>query len=502
LLLCSSVTKSALAPVVPFSLSLDDTHYLELSGPSALMSPGGGVLPQLSSVPVSGIGAVATSPTGAASSSLLGLGVGSPSGVMNTLSVYTIQAASWTDPNPSPYITPTLSPNRPATVLTPEIFHLLQTQQKIIADPNFREVVEKTGKMQVSSDINPHMGTEEIEFDFYDAIFQDEDSGDEEGDRGSRGRSRSPVVPSGGPGSAKSRQQAHSAGPPLSKSGKAGGRDAKPDSSEVDEAKRSRSTSVGGRNSRRSRSSKRLNSIANGSNPMSCMALAPKKPSSPRAGGKGVSMRSNAPRGSKASSKGFKGRSTASPSEVSADEDEEDFDEIVQIYVETPPEVSKLIRSAKGHVYGVWLSDAHPLSLHSNQQCNFLHFVKEGSNYTNTSAAAAARLALEAVSDAAAIPGAPPAGAVVAAPPAAPVHVNSKRFEWQMDLMREFDHKRLLKFEAMLISQRQLSANASLYHAPPGNQFYNHIGKLSFAFIDYIYSCCCSCVLRSLLVCS
>lgn len=473
---------------VPFSLNLDDLHFLDLAGPASLqLSPGGGVLPQLSAVPVSGIGALSMSPAGAASSSLLGLGNGSPSGVINTVSVCTLKTSSWSDPNPSPYITSTLSPNRPPSVVTPDIFHLLQTQLKIISDPSFREIVEKTGKMQVNSDLNPHMSSiEEAEFDFYDAIFQDEDSGDDDGDRSRRGRGRSPVRPNGAGGSSstKSRQHAHSAGPPLSKSGK----NAKDSKQDGDESKRLRSNSAGGRNSRRSRSSKRLNSIANGSNPMSCIASVSKKqPSSPRGGGKGSSVRSNSTlRGGKAAGKSFKGRGNASTSEVSTEDEEdgdEEEDELIQLYRETPPEVSKLIRTAKGHVYGVWLSEAHPLSLHSNQQCNFLHFVKDGSNYTNTTAAAAARMALEAAEQAvAATPGAPSAaGAVAAAPPAAPVHVNSKRFEWQMDLMREFDHKRFLKFEAMLVSQRQLGANASLHHAVPGNQFYSHNGMhLSF----------------------
>ena len=343
---------------------------------------------------------------------------------------------------------------------------------KFISDPAFKDLIERTGKSQTIESNVPVDGLED--FDFYDAIFPGEGDAEEEVEEDGR-RGRSPSRGGGVTNSIK-RQHAHSTGPASGKGIRSlSTTDSKSntgtENTEFESEKgvqRYRSSSLGMRYSRRSLSSRKSSGIANGSNPIGS-PIGTSRKASPRV------IKKNAT-GAKNSNKLKSGDKFG----IGKSEDEDEDDIWARVYHETPPEVSKLIRTAKGHVYGVWLADVHPLSLHSDQQCNQLHFVKEGNHYASNSTSSTAA-AVSAVAPA--VPAYSGDASGVPAPgtdaPPSNASVNSKKFDWQMDLLREYDDKRFLKFESYLIAQRQSAYNVSLCPATAGSNCYTHLGTVN-----------------------
>ena len=384
-----------------------------------------------------------------------------------------------------------------------EIFEALATQLRFIGDSVHKDLIEKTGKSQISSSSSDgSRGDVDANFDFYDAIFNgDGDNENDVGDDdGRRGRSRSPNNRQSV--SSKVRVSQSSGPPVLTKArsfmggGSGGSRDGKlsqgnQGESGDDDRNRLRSTSLG----LRSRSSRKYSNIANGNSLIGGSAGAGGNKKAGSGKREGVRVVSKLMKGEKSPKRGEANAGSSAGEDNDVDEDE-DLEIISRIFRDTPPEVSRLIRFAKGHVYGVWLSEAHPLSLHSNNHCNMICFIKEGAHYANASTNSNAGNSSTTEKD-------KDGNALVASGGSAPVPANpatttsstgssSKKFEWQLDLMRDWDDKRFMKFEAFLVSQRQANANVPLYTPSNGN-YYNHMGRslaLVYAF-EHPYDAFC-----------
>lgn len=101
----------------------------------------------------------------------------------------------------------------------------------------------------------------------------------------------------------------------------------------------------------------------------------------------------------------------------------------IAVLKSVPPEVRHRISSSVGPVSGVWLH-LHPLQLQSLQHEEILHLVGEN-------------------------PTLPP----------------NKRIEWELDIMREYDEKRMEKFAAFLISRRNAAMDAQFDTRKISQQF-------------------------------
>lgn len=424
-------------------------------------------------------------------------------GASSRYTVYHLRPTAFIDPQPNTYITPSLSPQRPASVLTHEIYQLIVSQMKFIADPMHRELYEKIGKQQLAPS-EASGGDDNEDFNYYDAIYSEpDDICDSYSEDDRRGRSRSPGR---GPtatsiGSRKSTLSISTSGKNRGKSiasastsSNGNGNTLCDNNDAVSDSNRRRASSVSSiRSSRRSRSSSRSAGIANGSNPISSIST-----------GSGNSKKhgNTSPRGKSARSRSKPKSTVVKDSFVatSVNEEggnEEDYldllDDIYRVFRDTPPEVSRGIRSVHGHMYGVWLTEAHPLALHSNQQLSLLNYVREGNHYCSGSAPAVASQST--ARTASPVADGSPTGAVAPAPiTTAPTNAtNAKKLEWQLDLMRDFDEKRLNKMHAYLFAQRSRNVNAS---APNGTNYYNHSGKYvvyvkpwKFLSVSFEYIC-------------
>lgn len=84
-----------------------------------------------------------------------------------------------------------------------------------------------------------------------------------------------------------------------------------------------------------------------------------------------------------------------------------------------PPEISRKIQACKSHVYGIWLVD-HPLQTHPMAEMDMFAAISE----CNLSVA--------------------------------------KKIEWELDVIREFDEKRMDRFETFLVSKRNSNVDVQL----------------------------------------
>lgn len=300
--------------------------------------------------------------------------------------VYKIVATPYSDDSLPPYITSTLNPNRPVEVLPLEVFELISSQMKYIANIQFKALVESTLKgMIVTSN-----STEDVApVDFLDILWGDFDNVIEfDNEEKRRGRSLSPAGRRGPPGK-DLRKQAQSVGSKARLG----------DVIDSDSAgeRRSRSSSVGSR----ARSTQASASSSSTVKPAASPLVAAK----------------DKDRGKEGNSEGRRGKIAEDTDSV----DSQDFNDPVsgQIIRSVPPDVTRAAFANKGNYRGIWLNQ-HPLQVQPLVVADTRVAIQESS-----------------LSDA-------------------------KKFEWELDLMREFDEKRIDKIEIFLIGSRSQSAEVQL----------------------------------------
>ena len=249
--------------------------------------------------------------------------------------------------------TSSLNPQRPAEVLTGEIFDLLCMQSKSISGGQHKKLIESTC-IDITSNITNFENP--LKFDYSLLLWTDVDKNLVLDSEETRGRSRSP---NGGG----NRKATHSLQSKLRYA-------SSNDDDNVDDVSRAsralRSSSMGARQSK-------LHKYSKGSD-------------------RSISVEKRATCGEG----GLVGGS----------------DWHIDILRSLPAEVAKRAVHSKGCVNGIWLVE-HPLATHSFSQMDMLQTIRDTASLSN-----------------------------------------SKKLEWQLDVVREYDEKRMDRFESFLLAKR------------------------------------------------
>ena len=311
------------------------------------------------------------------------------------------------EPVPNPYITSTLNPNRPPHILDVEIFELLTSQMKYIAGAAHRQLIDSTGKNMAAAASNTG-----ADVTFEEVLWAGRRNGRGNGNNASgvgdeeRGRSRSPT----GMGTSRNQSRRHttSVGAKASQnSGTAGDSDG----SRANEKRsahmsnkegilRSRSSSAGTR---------RVNGSIRGSSGLKSSSTSSGKP-----------LR-NPTSGASAESGATDGRyNQGQDSDNDAAEVTLDivFFNNLRIMKGMPPHLTRA-NSRPGPVDGIWL-ETHPLQI--------------GPASFNEAYAALKSLNLS----------------------------DRRRAEWEVDMMRDIDQKRMDRLEQFLVSNRDTNVDLQL----------------------------------------
>lgn len=270
------------------------------------------------------------------------------------------------------HITPSLSVQRPANILTQEILQLLQLQLRLISGAGHRKLIDMTAKAMVAN----ARKTDLMEpFDFQEALWGESDRNGTGGDDADtpRGRSRSPGV------FGEHRKQTHS----LSK-----GRTTVTSGGE--EERRSRSSSTGANRALTGRSA---SLIAASDNAKAAARLS---------------------QGASSSSGGV----AAKTSVIELDEQSDDEGEKANMFHNMPADVALAWLRTRGTYQGISLTPL-PLELNPSAYLDTMSMIQE------TSLGPA------------------------------------KKLEWLLDVQREFDEKRIEKFETFLVSRRELQPDTT-----------------------------------------
>ena len=103
--------------------------------------------------------------------------------------------------------------------------------------------------------------------------------------------------------------------------------------------------------------------------------------------------------------------------ESDAENDNQNGAKLLDVLRSFPPDVQRLLKNLRGPLYGIW-TVTHPLQLHPNSYHEMLQAIQDASG----------------ISD-------------------------SKRLEWELDLLRDFDERRMDRFESYLVSCRDNDAS-------------------------------------------
>eukprot|EP00605_Chrysophyceae_sp_TOSAG23-4_P001981 GSChrysophyteH1.ASY1.ANO1.2195.1 assembled CDS len=321
-------------------------------------------------------------------------------------------------------ITFTLNPNRPPEVLPPQIYELICTQSKYLNAPVNKNLIEKAAAQMCQTS----MVNELKPFNFQQVLWDDADKAlVAELEERVRGRSRSPntgrkkamdkggaMLTSksqtrgiGGGGVDSKRVKAGKADPKSQNDGRQNENrdssvergasiDSKTSDSDVEAAK-------GGASERRSRS---MGPVAQTSQSRSSASKAVVGKESKKgvmtAGGGNTSGNWIRKFIINPGDEGYKNILTDNPA----------CGRHLAMYKTIPPEVVRRVHLSKGSVRGIWLQP-HPLQLHPIVYADLFNFAKDRSELSS-----------------------------------------AKKFEWQMDIIREYDVLKCDKFEAFLSSRR------------------------------------------------
>ena len=338
-------------------------------------------------------------------------------------------------------ITFTLNPMRPPDVLPREIYELVCTQMKYISVQANKTLIEKTAlqmsQMSASNDLKP--------FNFQHALWGDVEEGIiAEYEERIRGRSRSPntgrkkaqekggsmlVSKSqtrgiGAQGQDKDKRLKAASGKDKDPKSRQGGKDAKDSSLERAPSVDSKSSDVAGSGSDADVSNE---GTAGERRSRSMGAVAQGRANSTKVGkdGKRVSVQQGG------------GNTGAWVRRVIVSPGDDGYRAILgsnpaigrhlSMYKTIPPEVARRVHLSKGSVKGVWLQP-HPLQLHPMSFADAFNIAKDRADMSE-----------------------------------------QKRFEWQMDIVRDFDDKRCAKLETFLSTRRNAvesnAHSASVTHA-------------------------------------
>jgi hypothetical protein len=324
-------------------------------------------------------------------------------------------------------ITCTLNPSRPPHILPPQIYELICTQTKYLTSTTNKGLIDKAAQQMLQAsaihDLKP--------FNFQQALWGDFDEGViAEYEERLRGRSRSPntgrkkALDKGGAMLA-SKSQTRGIGGTSSAQGDAkrgkisGGKEIKGsrNSGQQEDSKEGsldRAPSVDSNNSDAAGSGSDLEASKNGgerrSRSMGAVALRANN-------AKGKDSKKNPiPSGGGANANGVTIR------RIIVNPGDDGYRSILgsdpmvgqhlAMYKTIPPEVVRRVHLSKGNVKGVWLQP-HPLQLHPVKFADSFNYAKDRSELTS-----------------------------------------AKRFEWQMDIIREYDEKRCDKIETFLSQRR------------------------------------------------
>lgn len=378
------------------------------------------------------------------------------------------KAADWI--NLAPYTTPSLHPARPPDVLTSEIFDLLCSQMKFITGLPHRNLLQQTMQQMISSAARAdtrHARLPTGVIDFMDILYgapQEQYGGIREeipgvstdaAEERRRGRSPARVAPrplSLEPRRGMSKARSVSLLPNVSSgnstpqgnpSGSSSNADYDSDGIEATTSTRRTASALGERRARSSSTGKRV------------VGLAPTSSST----GAAPPGTSGGTRSAGSSSKKKNDGVAMVSMEVGSDEEEIGEHTVdgfiahqIEILKSMPADLAYKTSQQRAAVHGVWLT-ANPLQIHPPALDEMLQVVTESSLPDN------------------------------------------KKLEWELDLMREFDERRIDRIERYLISTRQapsvssvdLSSKAKLSSSKGGKfkgEYYRDRGRQAFRCVS------------------
>ena len=326
---------------------------------------------------------------------------------------------------PHPQITYTLNPNRPPEVLPIQNFELICTQIKYITSATNKTLIQKQASaMLQASGVNV---TEFKPFNFQQALFCDLEAGLAEFEERARGRSRSPnekrkgKVAGGGMLASKSQTRIAADKKNISSKniGKdKGGKDVGDSADRGSSVERDSGGDSGSDSGNEANKKSGFDAETRRSRSMGPTAQSSKGgKTEPRKGTQNMSSGTVRRVVSNPGDEGFRVMSADNPSIARQ----------MTMFKTVPPEVIRRLHVSKGSVRGVWLQP-HPLQLHPAQYADLVNSAKEKTELSE-----------------------------------------SKRFEWQMDLVREYDERRALKLETFLVQNRNFiesnARSADVLHA-------------------------------------